>query len=339
MTEAQKGRRTVVVYDVQLGEKRIQHFLASQLGDLDLWVAMTMSAGEGSKSLEQVSLIWDTLAEAGMTRNDLVVGIGGGTITDVVAFAASTFKRGVPCLLAPTTVVAMVDAAHGGKTAINWHGAKNQIGTYSPAETIVSDTAWLATLPPLEILSGWMEMVKHALIGPGGQWDSMKTVPTVNLEAVSERIAASAEIKRRIVLQDMHEKGPRKQLNLGHTTGHAIESWSQTQLNPIPHGIAVGWGMIASLHWSVALAGADASWAEAVASVIAGWLPPCPPCKAKELWPWMLHDKKNSAEVVRVVCIREIGQLTWDIPLDFDRFEKSWQKTEATCGEKAGIHP
>jgi 3-dehydroquinate synthase len=335
----QRGTRAFVVFDTILGEKRVRSFLALEMEELETVEAVGIMSGERAKSLEQMSSLWDSMAESGLTRNDLVVGVGGGTITDLVAFAAATFKRGVPCILVPTTVVAMVDAVHGGKTGLNWNGVKNQIGSFTPAAAIAIDTKWLDTLPRRELLSGWMEMVKHSLLAGKTNWADIKEVDSVSLNEVSGRILESVEIKRSIVRDDPYEGGARKQLNLGHTVGHALESCSYEKGNPISHGIAVGWGLITALHWSVLMAGADAELAQAIGRHIARWLPSFPPFSAEEIWPWMQHDKKNEAGEVRVVCLQEIGRLTWDVPLDIETFTISWQKTEETCRENAGIRP
>lgn len=210
-------------------------------------------AGEGHKNLETVQTVWERMLALGLKRNDLVINIGGGVVTDLGGFCAATFKRGVNFTNIPTTLLADVDASFGGKTGFDFGGVKNLIGVFAnPWKTIISPE-FLDTLPEQEIKSGLGEMLKHVLLG--GRAENLVQFETIADRgflslAPEERLAmieASVEVKKRIVESDPFEKGPRKALNLGHTAGHAIEALMLEKGSPVPHGYAVGWGLVVAL--------------------------------------------------------------------------------------------
>lgn len=185
-----------------------------------------LEAGESHKSLESVVRIWETLCRQGARRNAVLVNIGGGLITDIGGFAASCFKRGIKCINIPTTLLSQVDASVGGKTGINFNGLKNEIGTFSLPEQVIIDSCFLKTLPYRQLLSGFAEMLKHALLQGGEHWVSvMQTKPgIIDREDFPVLLKESVKVKARIVEEDPTEKGIRKALNFGHTVGHALES-------------------------------------------------------------------------------------------------------------------
>ena len=206
-----------------------------------------------SKSLSDVEELWLWLHEHGATRQSLLVCIGGGTVTDLGGFAAATFKRGIRYVNIPTTLLAMVDASTGGQTGFNYAGVKNEIGCfYSPLDTII-DTSWLKTLPYEELLSGYAEMIKHALIADRDEYGRL--LGSEPMDDIERKIHTSIAIKKRIVNQDPHETGSRKILNFGHTVGHALEAYSLQKstrnTRPLRHGYAVMQGMVAELYISV----------------------------------------------------------------------------------------
>jgi len=195
---------------------------------------MVIPGGEQSKTAEMLNKIWQQMADAQLRRDSLVVIIGGGTVCDIGAFAASTWKRGARLTLIPTTLLCMVDASLGGKTAINVSGSKNQAGTVYPASEIIVCTEFLKTLPKKEMLNGLAEALKTAVIG------NRKIVDYLLNKDYQKAVAACLEVKGNIVVQDLNENGQRRLLNLGHTIAHCIEAAS---LFSIDHGIAVAKGI------------------------------------------------------------------------------------------------
>lgn len=259
---------------------------------------------EKDKSLATVEHIWADLLSHRATRADRVVAIGGGATLDTVGFAAATYKRGVPWIATPTTLLAMVDAGTGGKTAINYptpDGSviKNAIGAFWPPEEVRIDTTYLRTLPYEELLSGYGEMIKHGLL------DSQEHLQEV-LRTLSELhdsdmvltlgplIERSRQVKVRIVEADPTEKGIRKALNLGHTIGHALEELSMRG-EPIRHGYAVLYGLVAELYISHVLEGLDKQVVSTISRLIPEFYPrPNVSCKQYEtLYELMQQDKKG----------------------------------------------
>ena len=172
-------------------------------------------------------------------------------VTDLGGFAASTFKRGINYINIPTTLLAMVDASVGGKTGINFRGLKNEVGVFSNASTVILDTIFLKTLDAENIRSGYAEMLKHGLISNEQMWAELVTFELENpdFSKLSRMLADSVAVKQRIVTEDPLELGIRKALNLGHTAGHAFESFALKQ-EPILHGYAVAYGLICELFLS-----------------------------------------------------------------------------------------
>jgi 3-dehydroquinate synthase len=290
----------------------------------------TLASGEAAKDLESIAHAWKVLMEAGADRNTLLCAFGGGSTTDAAGFIGSTFKRGMPVALVPTTVVGMVDASIGGKTGINFNDLKNQIGTFSPPVAIGISPHWLDTLPVRERLSGWMEMLKHAYIdGP----EAVERAHRVDaLDDIGGMIADSAQVKVRVVEADPEERGMRKALNFGHTVGHALEAAAWGAGRPIAHGLAVGFGMAFSLRASVELgAGLRMEQADEALERLRFWLAntPVPEAAPETLWAAMQQDKKNRDGVVMEVWLADWGQPQWDQPLKRDDFKRIWSKTRA----------
>ncbi len=280
----------------------------------------TMPKGEENKSLETVQQIWDFMLKNHITRRGLMVNIGGGITTDLGGFAASTYKRGVDFLNVPTTLLAMVDASSGGKTGFNYHTLKNCIGTFAePIETIICPT-FLKTLSEREFLSGFAEMLKHALLSSPKDWQqllafdldgylaSLHSAQDASREKTDKAnmaicsfaplIETSLNIKQRIVDADPHEQGLRHALNFGHTVGHALESLAleqHTTPQP-PHGYCVLWGMIAELYLSVVRLGCPREPLQQLTRLLLDYYGR-PICHCKDharLLELMLQDKKNS---------------------------------------------
>jgi 3-dehydroquinate synthase len=209
---------------------------------------ITIPAGDLNKNLENLALVWRELTLGGASRSSLLINLGGGVVTDLGGFAAATYKRGMACVNVPTTLLAAVDAAVGGKTGINFNGLKNQIGAFRVPDAVLISSIFFKTLPEYEILSGFAEMIKHSLLKSDKefarviQFSPQEAVekPDEFLEMLRDNVAIKAEV----VKKDPTEKGLRKALNLGHTAGHAFEELSLERRNPIAHGFAVAWGLV-----------------------------------------------------------------------------------------------
>ncbi len=208
---------------------------------------ITIPDGDENKTLATVTRVWDEMERMGVTRHSLIVNLGGGMVTDLGGFAAATFKRGVRFINVPTTLLSAVDAAVGGKTGINYHELKNEIGAFAPASDVIVSTRFFDTLPIEEMKSGFAEVIKHAMLSDRDEFhrllDHDFTAP-IDHDDLLERLRRSVQVKVGIVARDPNEQGERKALNLGHTVGHAFESLAMKRGKPVPHGYAVAWGLV-----------------------------------------------------------------------------------------------
>lgn len=212
----------------------------------------SFEAGEKSKHIETVVALYKALADAKADRNSLIINLGGGVVTDIGGFVASTYLRGVSYINIPTTLEAMVDASVGGKTGINLENLKNYIGIFSIPEAIYIDIDTLKSLPERALLQGYAEVMKHGLIKDLSYFEKVtkKKLTEYTEDELIDIIAGSVDIKAHIVQEDPHERGVRKILNFGHTIGHVIESASFSSNNPLFHGEAVAIGMVAEAYIS-----------------------------------------------------------------------------------------
>ena len=208
---------------------------------------ITIPDGDENKTLATVTRVWDEIERMGVTRHSLVVNLGGGMVTDLGGFAAATFKRGVRFINVPTTLLGAVDAAVGGKTGINYHELKNEIGAFAPASDVIVSTRFFDTLPIEEMKSGFAEVIKHGMLSDRDEFHRLLghdfTAP-IDHDDLLERLRRSVQVKVDIVARDPNEQGERKALNLGHTVGHAFESLAMKRGKPVPHGYAVAWGLV-----------------------------------------------------------------------------------------------
>jgi shikimate kinase/3-dehydroquinate synthase len=228
-----------------VSDRTVAGLYRSRLGRLgDLAGEIAIAPGEGEKTLASAERVWGSLIAAGMTRSDHVVALGGGVVGDLAGFCAATYQRGVPVVQVPTTLVAQVDSAYGGKTGVDLPEAKNYIGAYHQPAGVIVDPATLATLPPAELAAGWVEVLKTALIVGGALWERVSAGEEVD-ESI---ILACARAKLAVVAADERDAGCRQVLNLGHTIGHAIET--ATGYGTYRHGEAVGLGLLAALRLS-----------------------------------------------------------------------------------------
>ena len=275
---------------------------------------ITMGTTDISKNLETLSHVWSEMQRLGATRHSLMINLGGGVVTDLGGFAASTFKRGIPYINIPTTLLSMVDASVGGKTGINFGGLKNEIGVFSNARCVIIDTIFLRTLSAEEILSGYAEMIKHGLISNEKMWAELITtshqIDQIDLSIMHKMVSDSVAVKQHIVTEDPTEQGIRKALNLGHTIGHAFESFA-LDYSPIAHGYAVAYGLVAELYLSCVKTGFPQDKLRQTVSFIKenyGRLPiTCD--DYPHLLELMHHDKKNVGNEVNFTLLGGIGDI------------------------------
>ena len=265
-------------------------------------ILIEIPSGEEYKNLEGCQLIWNALSAHHFDRNSLLINLGGGVIGDMGGFAASTYKRGIDFIQIPTSLLAMVDASVGGKLGIDFAYLKNQIGVFSNPKAVLINPVFLNSLPKNQLLSGFAEVVKHALIADKYYWKEIKTNPLEKMNWVSV-IHQSVVIKNNIVTQDPLEKGERKKLNFGHTFGHAIESYHLAEGNPILHGEAVALGMIIESKLSKLNKDQREDIILFVKNVFS--IPQTPP--QQELVKWMKSDKKNRKEKINFTLLNGIG--------------------------------
>ena len=283
-------------------------------------IEIVIKPGEQHKNLQTVQRIWKTLMKHHADRNALLINLGGGVITDLGGFSASTYKRGIKFINVPTTLLAMVDAAIGGKTGIDFGGAKNQIGTFAEAEEVLVDPVFLSTLPRREILSGMAEMLKYGFIADDNLLE-------INIYNYQDHILRAGEIKREIVAKDPKEAGLRKILNFGHTLGHAIESHCLTSEYPLLHGEAVALGMAGALWLSVKNCGLD----EQVLKDYEKKLPmllseadiALSDADVEPIMDYRAYYKKNNGSKPQFVLLEAVGKPVWDAKIDVDTIEQS----------------
>lgn len=302
--------------------------IISKIPEISAAHLISIEAGDIYKNIESLSQVWMELSRNGATRKSLMINLGGGMITDLGGFAASTFKRGMQYINIPTTLLSIVDAAVGGKTGINFNGLKNEIGVFNPADYVLIDTAFLKTLDRTNFLSGYAEMIKHGLISTPEEWNKLLTfdMDRIDYELLKERVKVSVNIKEKIVEEDPFEKGIRKALNLGHTVGHAFESFSLTS-KPIPHGYAVAFGLICELYLSHIKCGFPKEELQHAISFIKEnygiYFIDCD--QYETLYELMTHDKKNESGIINFTLLSYIGNIQLDQTADkkeiFDMFD------------------
>jgi 3-dehydroquinate synthase len=234
-----------IIVDNNTNEFCLSRFLPLLETNLTIEI-VEFEAGEPNKNIETCVQIWNVLTELGADRKSLVINVGGGVVTDLGGFVASTFKRGMDFIHIPTTLLSMVDASVGGKTGVDLGNLKNQIGVINVPKMVLIDTHYLETLSKKEMRSGLAEMLKHGLIYDAAYWENFLDLKAIDFADFDELIHRSVEIKNEIVTQDPTEKNIRKALNFGHTLGHAIESYFLENENKetLLHGEAIAIGMI-----------------------------------------------------------------------------------------------
>ncbi len=271
-----------------------------------------IESGEENKTIEICTQIWASLSEYGADKNSLFINIGGGVISDLGGFAASTFKRGIPFINIPTTLLSQVDASVGGKTGINSDNLKNEIGVYSNPSAVFVNIDFLATLNSRQILSGFAEIIKHGLIADAAYWKKLIECDFSDLDKLEQCIMASIKIKNNIVLQDPEEQGLRKILNFGHTIGHALETFflEENGENSLLHGEAIAIGIICESYLSTKISRLKEGELKEITKFI---LSNFKPVKIESIFyhrliELMKHDKKNTKGDINFSLLSEIGK-------------------------------
>ena len=269
---------------------------------------LRIPAGESSKNLDTCVTLWNQLTQKQADRQALILALGGGMVCDLAAFSASVYKRGIDFVLIPTSLLAMTDAAFGGKTGVDFQDFKNQLGTFAQPQAIGIWPGFLKTLPGEEILSGFAEVIKQALIARPLLWESIRKR---ELEAQNwpELVKESLAVKHAVVKADPFEKHFRKVLNAGHTLGHALETLFLKKGNPIPHGHAVAAGLIIESRIALEkglLPEADLVRMEELIFALYGMLP-VSKSDIPKLIRYCLQDKKNQAGKIELALVGPVG--------------------------------
>lgn len=273
---------------------------------------ITIKAGDVNKTLDSLNFIWQQLVARGATRNSLMINLGGGVVTDIGAFAAATFKRGISFINVPTSLLGAVDAAVGGKTGINLNNLKNQIGVFRDADCVIVSSTFFNTLNSQELLSGYAEMVKHALLKSKTAFgDVIKSSPEeIDAASMLSLLKESVLVKQAYVSKDHDETSVRRALNLGHTVGHAFETLALERKSPIAHGYAVAYGLVTELVISHQILGFPSDTLHTLAAFVkanySGFYFDCD--DYDRLVEIMVSDKKNhSPQQINFTLLRAIG--------------------------------
>lgn len=268
-----------------------------------------LESGEDKKTLETCLQVWGALTDTGADKKSLIINLGGGVISDLGGFVASTFKRGIDCVNIPTTLLSMVDASVGGKTGVDFEGIKNHIGTTAEPKGVFINPGFLETLSERQIKNGYAEIIKIALIADAEFWKELKKIKSVK-EFSSEKIIAKAIIlKNTIVKKDLHENNLRKSLNFGHNIGHALESALISQQKDVLHGEAIASGMIMEADIAQSLKRISAKEHKEITDYVSSIYKNIKITKETEtqLLKYILHDKKNIGDDLCFALPKGIG--------------------------------
>lgn len=313
---------------ILVDENTHEYCLPVLLGNLETDIAfeiLEIEAGEEMKNIQTANQLWEILTEMKADRKALMINLGGGVITDMGGFVASTYKRGIQFINIPTTLLSMCDASIGGKTGIDLMHYKNMVGTFSFPEQIYVYPRFLDTLPAKEVKSGFAEMLKHGLIADKKHWEDLIQLQHLDPVGIEPFIPQSMEIKQEVVNADFHEKNVRKTLNFGHTIGHAIESLCLQSENPILHGEAVALGMICESHLSYLEGLISKEDSDLIIENIQRYF-----CfvdltdfKDEDIFSLLLNDKKNSDAKINFSLLSGIGSCVFDHQCSTENIQKS----------------
>jgi len=280
-----------------------------------------IDSGEENKTLDICYQLWKTLADYKADRSALLINLGGGVITDMGGFVASTYKRGIDFINIPTTLLSQIDASVGGKTGVDFEGLKNVVGVFNEPKGVFIHPNYLQTLDKREMLSGYAEALKHALIKDVAYWDKLGSGMLSDSNNWEDLILTSINIKNNIVLNDPLEEGERKLLNFGHTIGHAVEAYSLTHdQNPIRHGEAVAIGIICESYISNHKNGLSAADLKLITDTIGSLYSTyqLDGSTYHELIELMKNDKKNEGSQINFTLLSKIGSANYNEEVDVE---------------------
>jgi len=317
-----------IITDTNSNEYCLPDFMGHLVTDLTIEI-VEFEDGESNKNIETCIQIWEALTELGADRKSIILNLGGGVVTDLGGFIASTFKRGIDFIHIPTTLLAMVDASIGGKNGIDLANLKNQIGVITTPKMILIDSNFLSTLPQIEMRSGLAEILKHGLIFDKKYWQEFQDLTKLDNSDFDAIIHKSIQIKNEIVTKDPKENGIRKALNFGHTLGHAIESYFLENENKVTllHGEAIAIGMILEsfISWKKNLITA-AEYLEIKTTIknLFGEIV----FDKNDLTPilnLLIHDKKNEYGTIQFVLLDGIGNTKINQVIENELIEKAFE--------------
>jgi 3-dehydroquinate synthase len=297
------------------------YYLDELYADVSKFV-FSVLPGEQNKSIDEVVYLWQNLQEHHFDKNSLIINFGGGMVMDLGGFVASTYQRGIPFTNIPTTLLSMIDAAIGGKNGINLNSVKNAVGTINLPQEVIINPQFLMTLPPQQLLNGFGEMLKYALIGNKTLWDELKVLQSIYYQDIKKQwIDECVAFKEKIVHEDLYDNGLRHILNFGHTIGHGIEAWALdndyrdathcVSTENIPHGHAVALGMVAESYLSMKYGLLASSEYDEIRNTIirfyGGYLQNIDNQNIPKIVSFCLHDKKNLDGRINITMLEGIG--------------------------------
>ena len=290
---------------------------------------IVIKSGEQNKNIDTCLIIWDKLNAFNADRKSLLINLGGGVLSDMGGFVASTYLRGIAFINIPTTLLGMVDAAHGGKTGIDFKLLKNQIGLFSDPSEVILDSDYLSTLSKNEFLNGYAEVFKHSLLTNKKDLNFNSLIKLDFYKDVNFIIEKYSEIKKEIVESDKFESNQRKVLNLGHTIGHAVESYSyiSQDFNELKHGEAIIVGLIAELYISHRLIGFPLKDLENIKKTFSRYFNVIVFSEKdiEQIHDLMIYDKKNEADKLNFVLLEDIGSPVVDQQITKELFMESFK--------------
>lgn len=308
--EAYVNAKKVILVD----ENTHQHCLPMLLTNVEALhgaEVLEIESGEEHKNLEVCYGLWSALSEFQADRKTVLINLGGGVIGDMGGFIASTYKRGIRFINLPTTLLSQVDASVGGKVGIDLDGLKNQIGVFNNPEAVLIVPEFLRTLGKDQLISGFAEVIKHALIFDAEYWEMVFTTNLGSIEALEDLIEHSIEIKNQIVTEDPKEQGVRKLLNFGHTIGHAIETFSlESEGKNLLHGEAIAIGIICESYLSKVQGGITEDQLREITDFILSFFPvyTVEEMSYHRLIELMRNDKKNEDGAINFTLLTDIGR-------------------------------
>ena len=310
---------------VVVTSKLARQFCLNQINELTNCDVIEVENGEACKTLQSAATVWEKLLEFKVNRKSMIIAVGGGSVLDLAGFCASTYMRGISIAYIPTTLLSMVDSAEGGKTGINFNGVKNIIGTFQQADIIFNCPSFNQTLPQIELLSGWAEIMKHGILEGHSLWETVKVgMPDATDSAWKTIIEENIQFKQKIVQSDFKEAGPRKLLNFGHTVGHALEALKLNDEN-INHGICVANGMLIESLLAFEIHLCNAEFLNEINSIFNRDFPKITYEKSEipQLLEFIKADKKNDIEGIKFTLPNRIGDVEYDVIVPIPLIEKA----------------